>query len=114
MALSPAQVEQFHEQGFLIFENVLEPDELEAMRRRAELIASGALPEDSGIKRQVEPGVARGEMDAATFELSLRKMTGLALAHDSVFEAHARRARLVEIIASLLGPELTLYQDQLF
>jgi ectoine hydroxylase-related dioxygenase (phytanoyl-CoA dioxygenase family) len=114
MVLTAAQVEQFHEQGFLIFENVLEPDELEAMRGRAELIASGALPEDSGIKRQVEPGVARGEMDAATFELSLRKMTGLALAHDPVFEAHAKRARLVEIIASLLGPDLTLYQDQLF
>jgi phytanoyl-CoA hydroxylase len=114
MGLTPAQVEQFHEQGFLILERVLEPDELEAMRRRAEEIASGALPEGSGIKRQVEPGIERGEQQAESYELSLRKMTGLALAHDPVFEAHALRTRLVEVVAALLGPDLTLYQDQLF
>jgi hypothetical protein len=41
-------------------------------------------------------------------------MTGIALARDPAFEAHAKRARVVEMIAALLGPDLTLYQDQLF
>jgi phytanoyl-CoA hydroxylase len=114
MGLSEAQVAQFHEQGFLIIEHLLEAEELEAMRKRAEEIARGELPEGSRVKRQVEPAVQRGEQDAQSYELSLRKMTGLALGGDPVFEAHARRPRIVEMISALLGPDLTLYQDQLF
>jgi ectoine hydroxylase-related dioxygenase (phytanoyl-CoA dioxygenase family) len=114
MTLSAAQVDEFHANGFLIVENVLAPDELEAMRRRAEEIARGELPEGSRIRRQVEPAVARGEEAADTYELSLRKMTGLALGRDDVFEAHARRPRIVSIMQALLGPDVTLYQDQLF
>ncbi|HEX2324407.1 MAG TPA: phytanoyl-CoA dioxygenase family protein, partial [Chloroflexota bacterium] len=61
MGLSEAQVAQFHEQGFLIIEHLLEAEELEAMRKRAEEIARGELPEGSRVKRQVEPAVQRGE-----------------------------------------------------
>jgi ectoine hydroxylase-related dioxygenase (phytanoyl-CoA dioxygenase family) len=114
MGLTPAQVEQFREQGFLIIESILTQDELEAMRARADEIARGELPEGSRIVRQVEPAVARGEQAAASYAASLRKMTGLALGHDPVFEAHALRPRIVARIQALLGPDLTLYQDQLF
>jgi phytanoyl-CoA hydroxylase len=114
MVLTPAQIEQFHETGFLIVEHLLTPDELEAMRARAEEIARGVLPEGSRIVRQVEPAIARGEAVAPTDEDSLRKMTGLALSGDPVFRAHALRPRIVEIVQALLGPNLTLYQDQLF
>jgi phytanoyl-CoA hydroxylase len=92
----------------------LTPDELAAMRARAEEIARGELPADSPIRRQVEPAVDRGEAMAENYELSLRKMVGLALAGDPAFVDHARRPRIVEMIAALLGPDLTLYQDQLF
>ncbi|MBI3971609.1 MAG: phytanoyl-CoA dioxygenase family protein [Chloroflexi bacterium] len=114
MGVTRAQIEQFHEQGFLIVENVLTPDEVEVMRARAEEIARGELPENSRIRRQVEPAVERGEQAADDYEASLRKMAGLALAGDEVFAAHARRPRIVEIIQALMGPDLTLYQDQLF
>ena len=114
MALTAAQVDEFHKNGFLIIENVLTPDELEAMRRRAEEIARGELPEGSRIRRQVEPAIDRGETMAATYEDSLRKMTRLVLAGDEVFQAHALRPQIVENMQALLGPDLTLYQDQLF
>ncbi|HEX2034336.1 MAG TPA: phytanoyl-CoA dioxygenase family protein [Chloroflexota bacterium] len=114
MGLTPAQIEQFNEQGFLIVENVLTEDELAAMRARAEQIARGELAPDSGIRRQVEPGIERGEATAESYELSLRKMVGLALARDPAFEAHAKRPRIVEMVQALLGPDLALYQDQLF
>ncbi|MGI8424258.1 MAG: phytanoyl-CoA dioxygenase family protein [Chloroflexota bacterium] len=114
MTLSAAQVEEFHESGFLIIENVLAPDELAAMRQRADEIARGEIPEGSRIQRQVEPAIARGETRAPAYEDSLRKMVGLALARDEVFEAHAKRAKIVAIMQALLGPDLTLYQDQLF
>ena len=114
MGLTQARVDLFHAQGFLFGENVLTPDEIEAMRARVEQIARGEIPEGSRIKRQVEPGVAAGEKAASDYEASLRKMAGLALAGDDVFEAHAKRPRIVEMIQALLGPDLTLYQDQLF
>jgi ectoine hydroxylase-related dioxygenase (phytanoyl-CoA dioxygenase family) len=114
MGLTPSQVEAFREDGYLIVENVLSADELAAMRQRADEIAQGALPEGSRIRRQVEPAVERGETATDSYRDSLRKMTGLALGGDDVFVAHALRPRIVALIQALLGPDLTLYQDQLF
>ncbi|MGH2350109.1 MAG: phytanoyl-CoA dioxygenase family protein [Chloroflexota bacterium] len=114
MGLTQQQVTHYQEAGFLIIENILHPDELQAMRARADEIARGELPAGSRIRRQVEPGVVRGEQQAETYEDSLRKMTGLALGGDEVFLSHALRPRIVECITALLGPNLTLYQDQLF
>src|SRR5262245_23549391 len=113
MALTAAQIEEFRQNGFLVIENVLTPNELAAMRQRADEIARGDLAEGSRIKRQVEPAVQRGEETAATYGDSLRKMVKLAV-EDEVFQAHALRPRIVELMQALLGPDLTLYQDQLF
>lgn len=44
MAVSQALIDQYHETGLLIVENVLTPDELAAMRERAEQIARGDIP----------------------------------------------------------------------
>src|SRR5437773_9430703 len=107
MSLTAAQVEEFHKNGFLIVENVLAPDELAAMRQRADEIARGVLPEGSRITRQVEPAIQRGETMAATYEDSLRKMVKLAV-EDEVFRAHALRPSIVECMQALLGPDLTL------
>src|SRR5262249_32907100 len=73
----------------------------------------GELPEGSRIIRRVEPAVERGEMMTDTHESSSRKMVLLA-GDDDVFQAHAFRPRIVEYSQALLGPDLTLYQDQLF
>ena len=113
MGLTAAQVEEFRQNGFLIIQNMLAPDELEAMRQRADEIARGELPEGSRITRQVEPAIQRGEEMADTYEDSLRKMVKLAV-EDEVFQAHALRPSIVECMQALLGPDLTLYQDQLF
>jgi phytanoyl-CoA hydroxylase len=114
MSLTAAQVEEFHQNGFLIVQNVLTSDELAAMRRRADEIAGGDLPDGSLIMRQVEPAIQRGEKQAAPGQDSLRKRVGLALARDAVFEAHAKRPSIVAIMQALLGPDLTVYDDQLF
>jgi ectoine hydroxylase-related dioxygenase (phytanoyl-CoA dioxygenase family) len=114
MGLTRSQIAEFQENGFLIFESLLTSDELEAMRRRADEIARGELPEGSRIMRRVEPAVERGEVMAMSYEDSLRKMHSLALSGDEVFQAHALRPRIVAIMQALLGPDLTLYLDQLF
>ena len=113
MSLTASQIDEFKRNGFLIIENVLTPDELAAMRQRTDEIARGELPSNSRITRQVEPAIQRGEDAADSYEASLRKMVKLAV-EDDVFQAHALRPAVVEVMQSLMGPDLTLYQDQLF
>jgi phytanoyl-CoA hydroxylase len=114
VGLTAEQVAFFHENGYLIVGNVLAEMELEELRERSEQIAAGEAAHVPDSQRQVEPLVEKGELAAAEDPiLSIRKLFHLAW-HDDVMLAHARRPAVVERIASLLGPDLKLYQDQLF
>ena len=113
MKLSDQQVRQFQEDGFLVVEDLLDQEEVETLRRRAEWVAAGQAPYISKEQLQVEPRVARGELHAETYADSLRRMSHLAF-HDEVFETHVRNPRVLDIIESLLGLDLKLYQDQIF
>jgi ectoine hydroxylase-related dioxygenase (phytanoyl-CoA dioxygenase family) len=113
MGLTPEQVAFFEENGYLIVGRILTDDELERLRARADWIASGEAPHIPERYRQVEPRVAQGELTAEGYALSLRKMSHLAW-YDEELLAHARDPRITDRIASLLGPDLKLYQDQLF
>src|SRR5690349_6572357 len=112
MTLTPEQITFFHVNGYLLAGRILGDEELEKLRRHAEWIASGEAPHIPAARRQVEPGVARGETAAESYALSLRKMYHLAW-HDYVMLAHARDPRITDRVAALLGPDLKLYQDQL-
>ena len=113
MKLSEQQVKQFQKDGVLIVEDLLDEAEVQTLRKRAEWVASGQASHISRGQLQVEPRVAKGELGADTYADSLRKMSHLAF-HDEVFQAHARTPKVLDVIESLLGPDLKLYQDQLF
>jgi ectoine hydroxylase-related dioxygenase (phytanoyl-CoA dioxygenase family) len=113
MSLTPRQVEFFQENGYLILGKLFAEEELDALRRRAEWIASGDATHVPEQYRQVEPLVAQGERAAEDYVLSLRKLSHLAW-YDDVMLAHARDPRITDRVAALLGPDLKLYQDQLF
>jgi ectoine hydroxylase-related dioxygenase (phytanoyl-CoA dioxygenase family) len=113
MGLTPEQVAFFQENGYLLVGKLFEDEDLERLRERAEWIASGEAEHVPGSLRQVEPRVTRGELTAEDYALSLRKMSHLAW-HDAVMLAHARDPRITDRISALLGPDLKLYQDQLF
>ncbi|OGG46772.1 MAG: hypothetical protein A3F84_12475 [Candidatus Handelsmanbacteria bacterium RIFCSPLOWO2_12_FULL_64_10] len=112
MRLSEQQVKQFWEDGFLIVEGLLDQGEVETLRRRAEWVASGQASHIPKGNLQVEPRVAQGELQAETYADSLRKMSHLAF-FDDTFQAHARNPKVLDIIESLIGPDLKLYQDQI-
>ena len=112
MKLSEQQVNRFREDGFLIVEDLLDPAEVETLRKRAEWVASGQASHIPKENLQVEPRVAQGELGADTYADSLRKMNHLAF-HDDTFQAHARNPKVLDIVESLLGPDLKLYQDQI-
>jgi ectoine hydroxylase-related dioxygenase (phytanoyl-CoA dioxygenase family) len=113
MKLSDEQVNQFWEGGFLIVENLLDEDEVATLLARAEWVASGNASHIPTTQLQVEPRVVEGEVQAGTYADSLRKMGHLAF-YDEGFQNHARNPKILDIIESLLGPDIKLYQDQLF
>lgn len=113
MQLSEEQVKQFWEDGYLIVENLLNEEEVATLRERAEWVANGTAPHIPKERLQVEPGVVAGEAQAGTYADSLRKMSHLAF-YDEVFGTHARNPKILDIIEALLGPDIKLYQDQLF
>ncbi len=111
--LTPDQIAFFQENGYLLVGEVLTDEELEILRERAEWIASGEAAHIPRECLQVEPRIARGELTADNFILSLRKISHLAW-HDDVMLAHACRPSIAEKIVSLLGHDVRIYQDQLF
>lgn len=113
MGLTPEQVAFFEENGYLILGTLLSEEELEKLRRRAEWIASGEAEHVPEQYRQVEPRVAGGELAVDSYTLSLRKISHMAW-YDEVMLGHARDPRITDCVAALLGPDLKLYQDQLF
>lgn len=113
MKLSDEAVRQFWEDGFLIVENLLDEDEVVALRDHAEWVARGEAAHIPMTQLQVEPGVVDGQAAAKTYADSLRKMSHLAF-YDEVFANHARNPKILDVIESLLGPDLKLYTDQLF
>lgn len=113
MKLSAQQVEQFWQDGVLIVENLLNEQDVATLRARAEWVATGQATHIAQDRLQVEPSVTAGAMGADNYADSLRKMSHLAFC-DAVFAEHACNPKILDVIESLLGSDLKLYQDQLF
>tara|TARA_B100001013_G_scaffold330381_1_gene245291 strand:- start:419 stop:1183 length:765 start_codon:yes stop_codon:yes gene_type:complete len=113
MKLTQQQVDQFWNDGHLNVENLLDEEEIKTILDHAEWVATGKAEHVSMDRLQVEPRVAQGEAQAENYADSLRKMTHLAF-HDEVFRGHACNRKILDVIESLLGPDIKLYQDQLF
>ena len=60
MKLSEDQLVEYSENGFLIVENLLDKKDVEVLRNRAELVATGQLTHTSKIRLQIEPMVVAG------------------------------------------------------
>jgi len=113
MKLTQEQIDQFWTDGFLIVEDLLDQTEINALRQRIASVLEGKLTAITPALLQVEPEVAAGKTEADSYADSLRKMSHLAF-HDEIFQAHARNPKILDIIESLIGADLKLYQDQIF
>ena len=111
--LNADQVAQFSQDGFLIVRGLLDASRVEAIKQRAESIARGAQAHVPPSRLQLEPVVTKGEQNADDGANSLRKMSHVAFV-DDVFRTHAMTPKILDCVEALLGPDLKLYQDQLF
>lgn len=113
MKLAQAQVEEFWETGFLIVADLLDQAEVDLLRQRITWVVEGKATHIRPDQLQVEPDVVAGKARTETYADSLRKMSHLAF-YDAVFQAHAANPKILDVIESLIGPDIKLYQDQIF
>lgn len=103
--LTAAQITHYRENGYLIVENLLTLEEVEALRERTVAIAEGRIqyPREH---IELEPGA-----DTPSLK-TVRKLNDCT--HDPVFRAHASRQATLDLVEALLGPDLKVYGSQLF
>jgi hypothetical protein len=129
MSLTPEQQSRYERDGYLVFDRLFAPAEVEGLLERlGEIIAAGDR-RPPGIRLQVEPALqaaGMGEWESGRagdpvrsshspilpFSHSLRKVEGL-VENDDRFGALARDPRLIGIFSGLLGPDLKLFRDAL-
>jgi ectoine hydroxylase-related dioxygenase (phytanoyl-CoA dioxygenase family) len=108
MPLSQALVDQFNRDGVLIVENVFKPEEIETLRQRTEDIANGVVTTYPEADIEYEPGGDRERRLA-----DIRKLNHCD-ANDVVYRDAARNPGILDVIESLLGPDINLESEQLF
>ena len=78
MALTDKQKRRFWEDGYLVVRDLLTQEEVEALKERANLIASGEASHVPEEWIQVEPAIKRGEIQTVSQIESVRKLWNLS------------------------------------
>lgn len=97
----------YRDQGFLVREKLLSADHIEALRIRMQEIAEGRRPDFPQRDVEREPNA----MDLSW--QSVRKINRCA-ENDPLFLAHARNEQILDVVQSLIGPDIKLYTSQCF
>jgi hypothetical protein len=112
MPLTSQQIEQYRTDGFLIFPELFSQEEVQRLLRRLEEYVEETRPKIDGLAFQVEPVVQKGVAVAESKMAAFRKVEGLARL-DSLYRDFSRHPRLLDILTSLLGPDIKLFRDAL-
>ena len=99
--------ERYRRDGFFTVEKLLAAGELQTIRERMEDVAHERIPYPKS-DLEYEPGL-NGAWDASR----LRKINRCA-EQDEVFRAHAANERILELVTSLIGPDVKLFGSQCF
>ncbi|MEE3364997.1 MAG: phytanoyl-CoA dioxygenase family protein, partial [Planctomycetota bacterium] len=97
---------RFDVEGVLVVDPLISSDDINTLSLRTTEIAAGtvAYPREH---LELEPGVT--DLELAT----LRKINHCHF-HDEVFAAHAAHPAVLDVIESLIGPDIKLFGSQLF
>src|SRR5919198_721968 len=105
--LTAEQKELFERDGFLAYGLIISGEELEEVRARIEAIADGAtnVPEDH---IRLELDYLEGKLPGVRRRDAVWQMLGLAK-HDSVITKLVRHPRILDVVQSLLGPDIKYF-----
>jgi ectoine hydroxylase-related dioxygenase (phytanoyl-CoA dioxygenase family) len=109
--LTQDEIERFDDQGFLFREGVLTALEVKALHQRLEDIGNEVVPFPAEYV-QIEPLVENGRLaeDPVRFN-NVRKVWNLTR-YDELFKEYARHPAILDVVHSLIGPDLKIYVDQ--
>ena len=111
MPLTQEEIDQFNERGFLPREELLTPLEVKALHLRLEDIGNEVV-EFPPQYVQIEPLVNSGELEKDSVRFNnVRKIWNLTK-YDALFREYARHPAILDVVHSLLGPNLKIYVDQ--
>ncbi|MCO6457301.1 MAG: phytanoyl-CoA dioxygenase family protein [Pirellulaceae bacterium] len=99
--------DQYAQQGFAVVEDLLSDETLARLRQRTQDIAEGLVPEFPSADIELEPGAERRTL------ATVRKLNRCA-ENDSVFLELASEPSILDVIESLIGPDIKLYASQCF
>lgn len=111
MSLRQADINQFNEQGFLPYNDMLTPLEVKALHQRLEDIGNEVVAFPPKYV-EIEPKVVRGEEETDPVRFNnVRKIWNLTK-HDPLFMELARHPKILDAVRSLIGQDLKIYVDQ--
>ncbi len=118
MKITPAQLDFYERNGFLVVEDLISTKNLEILSRRIDEIQQGVLQAQESAKGGQPVGfLIEKQSDglAVTAKPAVRKLTNLAFV-DDFFKSIAASPNILDIVSQLTGggTELMLYSDQAF
>lgn len=111
MQLSAEQLETYERDGFVVVEDLLSGEQVEALRARVRDYTHGGRP-TGGIVVQVEPRIRRGELQVEHPGDGIRKLEGLVEA-DDLFRGLGMHPNIVGIVEQILGPDIKMFRNAL-
>ncbi|MCC6445103.1 MAG: phytanoyl-CoA dioxygenase family protein [Armatimonadetes bacterium] len=111
MQLTSEQLEGYERDGYVVIEGLVAPEMVEALRARAREYTHGGRPLGS-VRAQVEPKVARGELQVAHPGDSFRKLEGL-VEGDDLFQKLGLHENIVSVIEQIVGPDIKMFRNAL-
>jgi phytanoyl-CoA hydroxylase len=104
------QKAQFERDGFFCYGPIISAEELAAVRERIDTIASGDTTVPESLVR-MEQAYLDGQLPGVERRDAVWQMLSLAQ-HDEVIHRLVRNQRILDVVESLLGPDIKYYSDQ--
>ena len=111
MKISQQQLESYNRDGYLVVEDLVTSEEVEALRDRLREYTHDGRPLGS-IKVQVEPRVERGELEVEHPGDGIRKVGGLVQG-DDLFRKLGLNQNIVGVLEGILGPDIKMFRNDL-
>jgi len=111
MTLTDDQFEQYQRDGYVVVEDALDAEMVDRVTERLREYTHGDR-EPTRFQSQIEPAVERGMVAVEETGDAIRKFEGLGMIEaDEVFRGVAEHETIVDTVAQLLGPNLTLLRS---
>lgn len=111
MSISPAEIAQYEEDGFLLVKGIVDPSDVEALGIRLREYTHGNRPQNA-LQVQIEPRIQREELSVMHQGDGIRKIDGL-VEGDDLFQGLGLHPNIRGILTQILGPDFKMFRNAL-